>query len=248
MLKIIYSEFLKLKHNKVLWLIILGALLPAFLGLASQSYVYKQTHILNWKGILDSNLLLMNLLMGPALISLFTGYLVSREYQNNTVNQLFTYPYSRFKFLAGKIIIMLPIIAIILILTYLFSIGFGLLLKHQPMTAKIFWHYAGIYLKMLPMHFAWVPIAVAVSIVGRNYIPAMALGVGAVVFNIIVVQSEYVIFFPYSAPIILSGAINLNGKADLNYTNGIVSLLLTFIIPLIFSMIYSTRSDVHSGS
>ncbi|HZD59782.1 MAG TPA: ABC transporter permease [Anaerolineae bacterium] len=246
MFKILHTELLKFKRGKILWLVPLGAFVAAFLTYMMLTQTQAHIHSIPWNSFFKNLEFLMNALVGPALFSLMAGFIVAQEYQNNTINQLFTYPTSRLKFLLGKTIIMIGIIAATFILAFIFTLGFGFIAKTDgPLTADIAWKHAQLFLRMIPMHFAWIPIAMTASMLGKNYIPPMAIGIGAVFFNIVIASSKYVSIFPYSVPFAITNA--LEGVQKVDYLKGIISLSLTFLIPFIFNLFYYAKSDVHSG-
>jgi ABC-type transport system involved in multi-copper enzyme maturation permease subunit len=92
MLNVFKSEWMKLRHTKVFWMVLLCAipsnlvaifmLLPNMMLMDSaadiQDVFYRQ-------GMVFTTL-------GPFMFALMTGYVFSREYQERTINQLFSYP------------------------------------------------------------------------------------------------------------------------------------------------------------
>ena len=124
---------MKLKNTKILWLVLIGAL-PACLvsllallprispagtpvGFDMQEMFYRQGQMLT--------------MLGAPLFALITGYIVAREYQERSINQLFSYPVSRVRFLAAKLSVVFLLIAITVALSFVFVVGSTLLFKHH---------------------------------------------------------------------------------------------------------------------
>jgi bacitracin transport system permease protein len=258
MFKVIQTECLKLKRSKMLWLIPVGALIPTLLSflIIHANMGYRHMPALTaemWGMLLQNSEMMMILLMGPCLFSLFSGFLMSREYQENTINQLCSYPQPRWQFLIGKLLVMLPIIVCTVGLSFLMTLGFGLIIPHQPLPYSLFIQHLIANLFYMLTLYALVPIAATLSLIGTNIIPPMVLGVTTIVANVIVIQSKYSLVFPWSAPFTLPAAYMkiLNGTGVVGTNNlrpGVISLVLTFTLPLIFNLVYFSRADIHSGS
>lgn len=240
MVKILKTEVMKLKRTKILWLIPLAALLPILVLLDLPDPVV-------WGDVFNTNLAFINLLIAPPLFGLLAGYLFTREYRNSTINTLFSYPYSRIRFLLVKMFLMIPLIAATLFLNFLLLLIAQLIVEYQ-VDWSFFTTIAGMYLRLVPLLFAVVPIAISFGIVSKNSIAPMALGLGAGVCNIVIVNSKYSVLFPWSSPfMIIADNLNLTEGMDLNFVLGKIILLLVFIVPSIFNIFYYKNSNVHSG-
>ena len=93
MLSILYSEIVKLKRSLVFIVIPLAAIITAILS----GFNAK-----DWHSALINNAVFWSILMGPAIASLFTGYVFANEYLDKTINNLLAYPYAAYKFLSER--------------------------------------------------------------------------------------------------------------------------------------------------
>lgn len=246
MVNLIACEWIKWKRSKVLWLMLIGSLLPVLLNLAIMlnSYSNDQTTVLHWSTYFGDNLMLMTMLMCPTLFSLLIGYMFAREFLERTVNNLLTGPKARYQVLAAKFVITIPVMSAVLLSSILLTWASGYVIPHDPITLHILGQTLGKYGLLLALQFALAPISAVVAILGRSYIPAMGLGVFAVISELTIMQSKYIMYFPWSVPMNLI----LNMSPDLNVASiGITTMLITFILPLIFVFFYFRRADVHSG-
>lgn len=111
MLNIIISEFEKLKRYSVLWIgvvaVFFSSVLAAFQTGTTEAPVYK----LFYNNVIWNNFSLVF----PFVIVLIGGFLIDREYTDNTLKTMLTVPVSFRKMLVGKLIVTG-------ILTILFSI------------------------------------------------------------------------------------------------------------------------------
>ncbi|RAP74995.1 ABC transporter permease [Paenibacillus montanisoli] len=241
MLNLIVCEWLKWRRSRMLWLISLGALLPTALAFLIQM---NSSEPFDWKGLFMNNLFIMTMLMCPSLYALLTGYLFAREFQERTVNNMLTGPYSRNKVLTAKFLIAIPVLLSVLLLAFLLTFAIGFFFTSKLPTSDALLEVMGKYGLLFILEYALIPLAAAVALLWRSYIPAMGLGVFAVVSEITIMQSKYIMYYPWSAPLNMV----MNMAPDLNSTAiGSTSIGLAFLLPLIFIAIYFRRTDVHSG-
>ncbi|WP_308638030.1 ABC transporter permease [Paenibacillus silvisoli] len=241
MLNLIACEWLKWRRSRMLWMILLGALLPIALVFLIQ---LNSSEPFDWKALFTNNLFIMTMLMCPALFALLTGYLFAREFQERTVNNLLTGPYSRNKVMTAKFLIALPVLFSVVLLAFLLTFGIGFFFTSKLPTSDVLFGIMGKYGLLFILEYALVPLSAAVALLWRSYIPAMGLGVFAVVSIITIMQSKFIMYYPWSAPL----NFILNVSPDLNsVTIGATSIGAAFLIPLVFIAVYFRRSDVHSG-
>ncbi|NNU77854.1 ABC transporter permease [Clostridium estertheticum] len=237
---VIKTEFLKLKKCKILWCMPLCSLFPNIL-VFSMYAVNKKFPIVVWKDYFTTNEMLVNVMLGIAFFSVLAGYIYSREYQENTVNSMFTYPISRMQFFISKLVVVLILISITLISSFILAILLGLTIKHEPLTFSILLYYAKTYIFMIIMHFALIPIVAFLAIYYKSIVPPIILGVGATTVSLIIMNTPFNTLFPWTIPTILSP--HENGRTYTNYALGIIVLCTTFIIGTILS-IRSIKKDV----
>lgn len=257
MLNVLYAELLKLRHSKMPWLVLIGALpanlvtLFAFLprvtpdgsraGIDLQDMFYRQG--------------MMLVMMGPAIFALMTAYVFTREYQERTINQLFSYPVSRIRILAAKLSIVFGLIAVTSALscTAVFAVSLLQLFKGH-LDLEVLWMGARMNLIVCALSFGTIPVAAAVSLIGKNVIPTAVLGVVATIVTVIgeIGHGRGGILFPWLAPYWpvrdLAQGIADNVGPNPYALPAMVILSLTFALSLVFSIAYYARADVHSGS
>lgn len=257
MFSIIYTEMMKLKNTRIFWLVLIGAL-PANLvsllallpkvspagtpaGLNLQEMFYRQGQMLT--------------MLGPALFALMTGYIIAREYQERTINQLFSYPVSRVRFLAAKLAAVLALIAITTALSSVsvFVVGTKLVFQQQA-DLNVLWLGMRMNIMIWVLSFGTIPVAASLSMVGKNIIPVAVLGVFVTVISAIgeAGHGSQGILFPWLSPYWpvrqLAQGIAQNYGPNPYAMPSQVILALTFMVSLIFCVVYYARADVHSGS
>ncbi|KLU58958.1 ABC-2 family transporter protein [Peptococcaceae bacterium CEB3] len=257
MFSVFNTEMMKLKNTKILWLVLIGvlpanlvsliALLPKIApagtpaGINLQDMFYRQGQMLT--------------IWGPALFALMTGYIIAREYQERTINQLFSYPVARVSFLAAKLAAVLALIALTTVLSSVsvFVVGAKLVFQ-QHADLNVLWLGMRMNMMICALSFGTIPVAAALSMVGKNIIPVAVLGVFVTVITAIgeAGHGSQGILFPWLTPYWpvrqLAQGIAQNSGPNPYATPALVVLALTFIISLIFCVVYYARADVHSGS
>lgn len=243
MLNIIYTEILKLKRAKIMWLLLIGGILPSALDILIVIENLKYNDI-GWKAIFQNNILFMSLMMAVVLFSLFSGYVFSREYTENTVNSLYTYPVDKCKFVFSKLIVIYIMIFITLAINIGSLVGGGIFIIKEPLTFVLAIESIKNQLFISILFFSLSPVGAVLGVIGKNVIAPIALGISAVITNIIVVNSKYANVFPWSIP---TACIFRADADDPNMVliKGCVILAITFIVSLITLIIYLKKTDVH---
>lgn len=227
MVNVLYGELLKWKRSKMLWLIPIGALLPVLLDYFVALHKLERVPFITWS----------------ELFALFTGYTFARECQERTINNFLTVPRSRIQLL-GKYANMLLLMAVTLLLSYALTLVSGFALKHDALTLTVLRDAAVKSALLLVLQFALISITATVSILGKSYVPAMGLGVFAVISELTIMQSKYIMYYPWSAPLELLFHMS---RREEQTAIGVTVMLAAFFVPLFFNMWYYRKADVHTG-
>jgi ABC-type transport system involved in multi-copper enzyme maturation permease subunit len=250
MFSIVSCEFFKLKRLRLLWLIVITAFFTGMLEFSAITYQkHTQQNMFTWDWLMFTNIRYVTLLIIPIVVSLLMGFIVAREFQENTANAMFTYGYPRNWFLIGKYLVTVPILFILVLLEFFVTIGSGLLLSgHPELKVPMIENYMGIFSILFLMTLCFVPAAVLVSILFKSYIVSALFGLIVLIVGAVTVNSNTIgLLFPWSAPnIILSRYFPHRPYEALqpDYWKGYLSLLLVFIIPLIINFRIYKNMDI----
>ncbi|MCT4619336.1 MAG: ABC transporter permease [Marinisporobacter sp.] len=246
MLSLIYTEVLKLKRNKILWLLPIGGLLPSILNL--MIIIGNSKHYaIHWEGAFKNNFMFMTLIMAVALFSLISGYVFSREYTENTVNSLYTYPVDPAKFVFAKLMVIFMMIYVTLIINYGSILGGGLLAIQEPLTGSLLMETVKKQVIVGIMFFALAPVGAFLGVIGKNVIPPIVLGISGVITNIVAINSKYIDVFPWSIPTAYIFREDAEDPRLVCIKAGII-LISMFVIFLMGLIKYLKKADVHAGS
>ena len=103
MVRIVKTEFYKLKRYHILWagvaLMLLSVLLTLFTSMANDGSVWDFSYLI--EQVIKNN---MSMIF-PMCISLIAGYMISREQTDDTLKNILTVPISFKRLLTGKLIV-----------------------------------------------------------------------------------------------------------------------------------------------
>ena len=108
MISIIKTEFIKLKRFHILLIGMIGMTFPAILSVFTQSVSTPEAQIQNFNisALLDNTIWNNATIFMPVTFTLIGGYLINREYTDDTLKNIFTIPVSFQNLILGKLITM----------------------------------------------------------------------------------------------------------------------------------------------
>lgn len=117
MLKLLRCECIKLKRSKVLLIGLLGTLIvPLFVYVkAVAGYLSNSDNVISVFSLYDSAIMFLMLLFAPMVLTIIGAWIISREYTDGTLKNIFVIPVSQAAFLCGKLLF-------IAIMTFLFML------------------------------------------------------------------------------------------------------------------------------
>ncbi len=206
MLTIIWTEFQKLKRYHILLIGIVGMTLSPILGLVTQSVAIEEARNPHFDlPALVSNTIWNNAaIFMPIVFTLIGGYLIRREYTDDTLKNILTVPVSYRKLLAGKLAATGLLALLIGLYSFVVAIAVGALAGLRGMDAPAFAKgllqmggiSAGVYIAVLPL----------VALCGRlpglymgGSAAAFVLGYSGMFFKSGVLRSIYPFLAPFAA-------------------------------------------------
>ncbi|MGP4039109.1 ABC transporter permease [Gracilibacillus sp. D59] len=247
-LNVIYTELLKLKRSIILWILPIATIVPIILSFLPLYMTKLQdgedaNYLLT---LLQGDLAFLNLIIGIPLFALIASYVFSIEYQQKTVNYLFTYPYSRLHFLLGKMTVIFILMTFVVFSSFIISLVLGISFLKVSVDYDMIINYLTLYLLVIIMQFALIPLSILLTIWKKNIIlPIFASVILAVIAGLIM-EHDIATLFPWSIPSrITFGLTNYYDYASFSYNLSIVSLIFVFYVPLILSIGYYRKIDVH---
>ena len=239
MLTFIEMEFLKLKRSKIFLLSLLGAILPPLLMfIAVTSFDEGQT----FEALFSNVNMYMSAMFAVLIFTIIISYLFGREYNEHTLKTMLTIPVSRTKFLISKYVMFLVWIVILTVVTSMSTVAFGFVAGLDGFSiglaansfAQLLYANVLLFLTFSPFVF--------VSLFITNMVPAMVGGAGLALVNLMVYGQNWAPFVPWVCPYLIASGEIAEYSASITVSYGII--LATFVIGLVISYIYFTKTDV----
>lgn len=229
------AEIAKLKRSSHMYLTLLCSMLPTAV---SAMIVLTSGERHSWHTWYSINLQFQALLAAPLLFALLSGYIVAREYQDKTIDILFSYPFSRSSIYISKLIVIVLAIVGILMVTYVVNGALGILLLGGPPQGGVLAIYLRLYAAVSAILLAFVPLWMYVSMVGKSFVPAVGISILIIMIPGPAGGSE-----AYRASIgWLRQAVEGEGSW-LPLTSATFALLAGFLCFLVLSLRFFARSD-----
>ncbi len=232
------AELLKTKRTLTLWLTLLAPLSLAFLELMMW---YQQGHRMlapdtnPWVTLGIHAAMMWGMLMLPLFVTLEMGLLGAQEHGNKTWKQLYTTPLPRWTIYAAKQIVGLGVIALSMLCLLLLVVGVGRLLNlvrpELGLTGAIPWQ-AIVPAYALSFLAAWLIIALHlwVSMRWPSFVLAMAVGIVGTVAGVLVIQSDWAIYYPWVLPAAVSLSLREGRSVIVPLTIGLAGGLLASVL------------------
>ncbi len=239
MFTFIEMEFLKLKRSKIFLLSLLGAVLPPLLMfIAVTSFDEGQT----FEALFTNVNMYMSAMFAVLIFAIIISYLFGREYNEHTLKTMLTIPVSREKFLASKYIMFLVWIVILTVVTSISTLAFGFAAGLEGFSLKIFADgFAQLLYANVLLFLSFSPF-VFVSLFITNMVPAMIGGAGLALVNLMVYGQNWAPFVPWVCPYLIASGEIAEYSTSITVSYGVI--LATFVIGLVISYIYFTKTDV----
>ncbi|WP_339239274.1 ABC transporter permease [Paenibacillus sp. FSL R5-0517] len=206
--RILSAERLKMGKSPIWLLILLSPLLALLIGLLS-------TPSGSWQVLMGTMVFLHGLLLLPMLTGVFTSFVCRFEHAGGGWKQMLVLPLTRSGVYAGKLTIVLMLLAGTQVLLLLSILLAGTI---HGITMPIPWGF--LVGKMLLGLLACVPLAALqmfVSLVWSSFAAPLALNFALTVPNILIVNSAaYGPYYPWAQPMILMTPVDGGGFGAYN--------------------------------
>ena len=239
MLTFIEMEFLKLKRSNIFLLSLMGAILPPFLMFIA---VFAFDEGNTFELLFNNVNMYMSALFAVLLFAIMISYLFGREYNEHTLKTMLTIPVSRGNFLLSKYVMFLVWILILTVVTSLSTLVFGFIAGLEGFSLKLFIDsFIQLLFANVLLFLTFSPF-VFLSLVITNMVPAMVGGAGLTLVNMLIYGQTWAPYVPWVCPYLIASGEIAEYSASVTVSYGII--LATFVIGLIISYIYLTRTDV----
>ena len=232
-------EFLKLKRSNIFLLSLMGAILPPLLMFIA---VFAFDEGTTFDMLFTNVNMYMSALFAVMLFAIMISYLFGREYNEHTLKTMLTIPISRGKFLISKYVMFMVWILILTIVTSISTLIFGFIAGLEGFTLKLFIDsFAQLLFANVLLFLTFSPF-VFVSLFITNMVPAMVGGAGLTLVNMLIYGQTWAPYVPWVCPYLIASGEIAEYSTSIAVSYSII--LATFIVGLVISYIYFTKTDV----
>lgn len=241
------TEVLKLKRSKLFLVSFLGAMVVPIMMffMFTSMRARNPENIISFEDYFKQTDMFILLLIGTLLFGLLTTFIFNREYQEETLKNLLTIPIGRRSLIISKLMMVLMVILTLMIFSFMVTLILGFIGHFEGLTGEVLFKWIKIYLFSGILLFMLTPSVIFITLLFKNYIATIGFTIVVSVVGIIVLQSEYVMIYPWTVPSVITLPDTFDGIEKFKLIHGWISLGLTFIIPLIASFVYFERTDVN---
>lgn len=197
MFDLVYSEILKLKKSKTLILIIISSMVfPVLWFLITPFNIQKQT----WVTYTTETEDIMFMLIGIIAFVLLSSYIFLREYSDNTVKVLYSYPVSKISIFISKMLTIDIIVALIYLLHFITVFAGGRLVIPQSLTKEFFFMHISVYITSMIMQFSLIPLLIFIINIFKNTTASAMIAVFVLFSNFFVYEIGNYKYWPFILP------------------------------------------------
>ena len=209
MLSLLHCEYIKLKRSKFLVIGILGTLIVPFFVIvkAVTKYISSPEAVISVFSLYDDALMFLMLLFAPMVLTILGAWIISREYTDGTLKNIFIIPISKTVFLCGKLLFFAILTFMFMLISWLEILVLALLCNcfipttELTIPSLIFFLikmlYGGILLCAAQTPFIYLTIRT------KGFVtPLIAIAVISLI-NVVLSNSGVAGFYPWSASYLL---------------------------------------------
>jgi ABC-2 type transport system permease protein/bacitracin transport system permease protein len=218
----------------------MGAILPPLLMFIA-TFAFDETQ--TFEMLFSSVNMYMSALFAILLFAIMISYLFGREYNEHTLKTMLTIPISRGKFLLTKYLMFLVWILILTVVTSLSTLMFGFIAGLDGFSLKVLVDgFVQLLYGNVLLFLTFSPF-VFLSLLITNMVPAMVGGAALTLVNMLIYGQNWAPYVPWVCPYLIASGEIADYSASISVSYGLI--LLTFVIGLIISYLYFTKTDVN---
>ena len=209
LLCLLHCEYIKLKRSKFLVIGILGTLIVPFFVIvkAVTNYISNPEAVISVFSLYDDTMMFLMLLFAPMVLTILGAWIISREYTDGTLKNIFIIPISKTVFLCGKLLFFAILTFMFMLISWLEILVLALLCNcfipttELTIPSLIFFLikmlYGGILLCAAQTPFIYLTIRT------KGFVtPLIAIAVISLI-NVVLSNSGVAGFYPWSASYLL---------------------------------------------
>ena len=234
MLNLLWCEYTKLKHSKILFIGILSTLIVPFFVIITAviNCLMKPGTNISLFSLYDSALMFLMLLSAPIVLTILGTWIISREYMDGTLKNILVIPVSRTVFLTGKLLFLAILSLLFMLVSWLEILLFAYLCSFFfPVTELTVLSALFFLMKMLHggiLLFATQTPFLYLTVRTKGFaVPLIAITAVSLI-NVVLSNSPAAGFYPWAASYLL-----INGRLSGSGCSRAVSTIIILILCLL---------------
>ena len=234
MLRLLQCEYIKLKRSKFLLIGILGTLIvPLFVYVkAVINYFSNPEIIMSLFSLYDDAFMFLMLLFAPIVLAILYAWIISREYTDGTLKNIFVIPVSQITFFCGKLLFLAILTFMFMLISWLEILVLAFLCNcFIPVTELNIPSILFFLIKMLSggiLLFATQTPFIYLTIRTRGFVTPLIAIAAVSLINVVLSNSEIAGFYSWSASYLL-----INGRLSGQSCSKEISISIILIMCLL---------------
>jgi len=249
MIDIIITELQKLKRYSILWIGIVVVSISPAMSVFTQSMYVKKDPTYGFSSLVNDTIWNNMGLFLPITISLIGGYMINREYTENTLKNILTIPMSFRKMLIGKILTLAIVTILFSFYSFIITLICSIIFFPKDITfIAIIKSLAQIIGMAICIYIAELPIIVFCSRKPNMFMGGVIISFVYGYFSIFLSGQNLQDIYPLSAGL---GIIGFSGNTGSNITtyNPIIGLIvLCFMIIIAIVILMCTKNNEYENT
>lgn len=245
---LIKTEIMKLKRSYMFLLCIAGSICAPLLNWFVYLNNEQNTGVKpTFYDYMTQTNLFIAIIIGTLLYSLFTTYIFEREFTENMYKHLFTVPISKLNFLISKIIITMLGILFLTMTSYVFGLIFSLISGYTNINSSSLVDTITLYLRAYIVYIPLMIPVIFITLLFKGFVAPIAFSIVAEIALFIIMQSEYISYYPWSAPILIGTDLvetSFKGQMLGSVSYNIASVIIIGVIAFLASLIYLNKKEI----
>ena len=248
MLSLLHCEYIKLKRSKFLLIGILCTLIVPFFVIikAVTNYLSNPEADISVFSLYDNAIMFLMLLFAPMILTILGAWIISREYTDRTLKNIFVIPVSQTLFLCGKLLFFTIVTFMFMLASWLEILVLALLCNcFIPVTQLTIPTFIFFFLKMLLggiLLCATQTPFIYLTIRTKGFVtPLIAISVISLI-NVVLSNSGIAGFYPWSASyfIVIGRPSGLNCPKEIS----IFIILIMCLLGIVASIFRFKKEEV----
>ena len=203
MLTLLRVEMMKVRKSAILKLCAVGALCaPVLNWIIALNMQQQQGTPVAFTFYMEQSNLFIAMIIGTLLYGLFTTYVFEREFSEGMMKHLLTVPVTRMHLFTSKLVVVALGMLALTCTAFMGGLVLSLISGFTGMTPDAVLSMGLQYVKAWAAFLPLMLPVILITVVFRNFVAPIAFSIIAEIILFVVMQSQYIALYPWSAPIL----------------------------------------------